>query len=84
MERILNSNDVATKIIEQELEDVEDCNIATEEDPRVIKLAKEVPKEYKKMYLDLLIDYMDFFPWSYQAFKAFETSFIQHKIYLRT
>ena len=49
LERLFNSNYVASKPTEQEFEEeVEDCNIVTEEDPRVIKLAKGVPREEKQ------------------------------------
>jgi len=62
LERLFNSNDVATKPTKQELEeDVEDYNIGTEGDPRIIKLAKGVPREYKKRYLNLFKEYMDVF-----------------------
>jgi len=84
LERLFNSNDVVAKPIEQEIEvQVVDCNIGSEKDPQIIKLAKGVPHKYKQRYLDLLKNYMDVFAWSYDDLKTFDTSIIQHKIPLK-
>jgi len=85
LERLFNSNDVADKPTKQGLEEkVEDCNIDTEDDHRVINLVKGVPREYEQIYLDLFKEYMDVFYWSYDDLKTFDTSVIQHKIPLKT
>lgn len=85
MERLFNSNDVVVKPAEQELEEeVEDCDIETKEDPKIIKLAKGFPREYTKRYLNLFKEYMDVFAWSYDDLKTFDCGVIQHKIPLKT
>lgn len=75
---------MATKPTKQELEeDMEDCNIGTVGDLRIIKLAKVVPREYKQRYLDLFKEYMDLFSWSYDDLKTFDHGVIQKKIPLK-
>ena len=64
-------------------EPVRDVNIGTEEDPKVMKLSKGVPKEYQDHYLRLFQSYKDVFAWSYQDLKTFDIDFIQHKIPLK-
>lgn len=84
LERLFNSNDVAIKPTKQELEEkVEGCNIGTKQDPKVVKLAKGVPKENKQRYMDIFKRYMDVFSWSYVDLKTFDIAIIQHKIPLK-
>lgn len=84
MERLFNSNGVATKPSKKDLEeDVEYFSIGTEGDPRIIKLAKGVPRECKQRYLDLFKEYMDVFPWPYDDLNTFYLGVIQHEIPLK-
>ena len=70
-------DDVAKKpTIEHADSDIEECNIGTEDKPKMIKLAKSVPADMKKKYIDV-------FSWSYEDLKAYDTNIIQHKIPLK-
>lgn len=67
-------------------EDVKEYNIGRKGDPRVIKLAKAVPKKYKKGILAFLRNiyiYIYVFSWSYDDLNTFDINLIQHKIYLK-
>ena len=59
---------------------VEDCNIGTDEDPKIIKISKKFPSEAKKEYLALLKKYSKVFAWKYEDLKVYDTSVIQHSI----
>lgn len=85
LERIFNPNDVATKPSEQEIEEeVEHYNIGTKEDPKIIKLAKGVPREYKQKYVDLFKGYKDVFDGSYDDLKTFYPTIIHQRNPLKT
>ena len=58
-------------------------NLGTYADPKIVKLSKRVPEEYKEKYLKLFQSYKDVFAWSYQGLKTFDVSVMQHKIPLR-
>ena len=62
---------------------MDDLNLGTEVDPKIVKLSKKVPEEYKDQYLKLFQTYKDVFVWSYQGLKTFYISIIQHKIPLK-
>jgi hypothetical protein len=55
LEKLFDNNDVAKspKITVND-GDVEDCNIGTQEDPKIIKLSKKLSPEVKKRYLNLM------------------------------
>jgi len=55
LEEIFNSNDVARspKVAPSDVE-VQECNIGTEKDPKVIKISKNMTKEYKERYIKLM------------------------------
>ena len=59
---------------------VEDKNIGTEENPRIIKLSKKFPAKEKDEYVNLMKKYTDVFSWSYDDLKEYATSIIQHTI----
>lgn len=67
LERLFDANDVAVnqKKVSQEGE-MEDCNSGTQHEPKIVKLFKGVPKEYKEMYVDLFKHLMDVFSWSHE------------------
>ena len=55
MEEIFDSNDVArSPKVDPSDAEVEECNIGTEEDPKVIKISKNMTKEYKERYIKLI------------------------------
>jgi hypothetical protein len=81
LEDLFDFNDVAKKPkIESHGQEVEDCNIGTEEKPRMVKLSKSLPLEKKLKYIELFKEYSDVFSWGYEDLKSYDTSFIQHRI----
>jgi hypothetical protein len=66
LEDLFNSDDVAKKPkIEAHGQEVEDCNIGTEEKTRMVKLSKSLPLEQKLKYIELFKEYSDVFAWGY-------------------
>ena len=62
LEYLFYFNDVAKKpTIEHTESDVEKCNIGTEDKPKMIKLAKSLPANMKKKYIDLFKEFVDVF-----------------------
>jgi hypothetical protein len=84
LEKLFDENDVARnpKITAND-EDVEDCNIGTEENPKIIKLSKTLSPEVKQDYIKLMKDFPDVFAWSYDDLKVYDTKVIQHVIPLK-
>ena len=51
LERLFDKNDVPlqpSKVTEEN--QVEDLNLGTEVDPKIVKLSKKIPEKYKKLY----------------------------------
>ena len=63
--------------------EIEDCNIGTTENPKMIKLSKALPPEQKLKYIELFKEFQDVFAWSYEDLKSYDTYVIQHTIPLR-
>jgi ribonuclease HI len=81
LEDLFDSDDVAKKPkIEAHGQEVEECNIGTEEKPRMVKLSKSLPPEQNLKYIELFKEYLDVFSWGYEYLKAYDTSIIQHRI----
>ena len=81
LEDLFDFNDVSKKPkIEARGKEVEDCNIGTEEEPKILKLSKSLPPEQKRKYIELFKEYIDVFTWGYEDLKSYDTSIIQHKI----
>jgi ribonuclease HI len=81
LEDLFDFNDVAKKPkIEASGKEVEECNIGTEEKPKMIKLSKSLPPEKKHKYIELFKEYVDVFAWGYEDLKSYDTSIIQHQI----
>ena len=84
LEDLFYFNDVVKKpTIEHSDSDVEECNIGTEDKPKMIKLATSLPADMKNKYIDLFKEFIDVFAWSYEDLKAYDTDIIQHKIPLK-
>ena len=84
LERLFDKNDVPlqpSKMIEEN--QVEDLNLGTDDDPKIVKLSKKIPEEYKKLYQKLFHSYKDVFARSYQDLKTFDICIMQHKIPLK-
>jgi hypothetical protein len=81
LEDLFDFNDVAKNPkIEASGKEVEECNIGTEEKPKMIKLFKSLPPEKKQKYIELFKEYVDVFAWGYEDLKSYDTSIIQHQI----
>ena len=84
LEDLFDFNDVEKKpTVEYTESEVEECNIGTEDQPKMIKLAKSLPPNMKRKYVDLFKEFVDVFAWSYEDLKAYDTEIIQHKIPLK-
>lgn len=81
LEDLFDSSDVPRKPKMEPLKsDIEECNIGTKENPKLIKLSKSLPPTEKVKYLELLKEFQDIFAWSYEDLKYYDTSIIQHII----
>lgn len=80
-EDLIDSNDVPKKPNMEPLKsDIEECNIGSEEDPKMIKLSKSLPPNEKVKYIELLKEFQDVFAWNYEDLKSYDTNIIQHTI----
>lgn len=85
LERFLNENDVHFNVSKNNWEDeVEDCNIGTNQWPKLINLENDISKEYKHMYVDLFKKYFDISSWCYRDIKTYTRDIIQHKTPLKS
>jgi hypothetical protein len=84
LENMFDENDVAKnpRITASE-EDMEDCNIGTKENPKMVKLSKTLSLEVKQDYVNLMKGFPDVFAWSYNDLKVYDTKVIQHVIPLK-
>jgi len=62
---------------------IEEHNIGTEENPKMVKLFKSLPPDQKLKYVALIKEFQDVFAWSYEDLKSYDTSVIQHTIPLK-
>lgn len=84
MEKLFDSNDIPKKPKMEPLKaDIEECNIGTLENPKLIKLSKSLPLEEKLKYIELMKEFQDVLAWSYKDLKSYDTSIIQHTIPLK-
>ena len=60
--------------------EVENCNIGTKQEPRIIKISKLLTIESKERYIKLMNDFFDVFAWSYDDLRVYDTSIIHHTI----
>ena len=64
-------------------DEVEEVNIGTATQPKIIKLSRTLPPKARKRYIDLMKEYVDVFAWDYGDLKAYDARIIQHTIPLR-
>ena len=85
LERLFDQNDIPLKYtLQPQLEEVEDCNVGSNENPKLVKLSKYLPTKLKSEYVEeLLKEYKDVFAWSYEDLKSYDTSIIEPKIPLK-
>jgi hypothetical protein len=84
LEILFNGNDVVMKgrILGDDA-DTTKCNIGTPEEPKLVKLSKNLTEEQRSGYTKLLREFADVFTWTYKYLKTYDTSFIEHKIPLK-
>ena len=80
LEDIFDNNDVLKSPKVPRDDEVEECNIGTEKDPRVIKLSKDLTKESEEKYIKLMKEFHDVFAWTYDDLKVYDPGVIQHTI----
>jgi hypothetical protein len=84
LEKLFDQKDVSIKpMLKPLVEEVQDVNLGTDENPKIIKLSKALSPEKKQKYIDLCKYYIDVFAWSYEDLKTYDTSIIQHRIPLK-
>jgi hypothetical protein len=84
LERLFNQDDIPSKsTIQPQPKEVEDCDIGTKENHRLVKLSKYLSLEIKNKYVDFLRKYKEIFAWSYEEMRTYDTSMIKHKIPLK-
>ena len=77
LESLFDQNDVAKyPKVEPAMDAIEDINIITKEDPKIIKLSKKLPAEEKDGYVKWMKKYTDVFAWRYEDLKEYDTSII--------
>jgi len=54
-------------------DDVTECNIGTEKEPKFIKLSSSLSKEQRIEYMDILKQFVDVFAWIYEYLKTYDT-----------
>ena len=81
LEELFDQDDVARKPTLQPTEKgVEEVNIRTTANPKMLKLSKTLPQKIKAKYISLLSSFVDVFTWDYSDLKTYDTNIIQHTI----
>lgn len=84
LEDMFDSNDISNKHKMEPLKaDIEEYNLGTRDNPKMIKLSKYLPPEHKLKYVELMREFQDVFAWSYEYLKCYDTSIIHHTIPLK-
>jgi ribonuclease HI/uncharacterized small protein (DUF1192 family) len=84
LERLFDGNDIAVRgRVAGDDADTAECNIGTLEEPKLVKLSKDLIEEQRIGYTKLLREFADVFAWTYEDLKTYDTSVIEHKIPLK-
>jgi len=84
LEDLFDSNDIPKKPKMEPLKaDIEEYNLGTEDNPKMIKLSKSLPPDQKLKYVELMREFQDVLAWSYEDLKSYDNSIIQHTIPLK-
>ena len=77
LEEIFDNNDVARspRVAPSDAK-VEECNIGTDKEPKVIKISKNLAKENKEKYIKLMKEFYDVFTCSYDDLKVYDPGVI--------
>jgi hypothetical protein len=65
-----------------EKKQVEEVNLGTKDQPKIVKFGKQMDKEFKQKLKELLQEYQDTFAWSYKDFKGLPAHICEHRIEL--
>ena len=81
LEELFDQDDVAHKPTLQPTEKgVEEVNIGTTANPKLVKLSKALPPKIKDKYISLMASFADLFSWDYFDLNTYDTNIIQHII----
>ena len=84
LEKLFDNNYVANNPrVKPNYEDVEDINVGTEQETRLVKISSKLFAEEKEKYINLLKQYSNVFAWYYDDLKVYDTSVIRHTIPLK-
>ena len=84
LEHLFDFNDVAEEPRMEPVEtNVEEHNIGSLAEPKMIKLSSTLPAHIKLQYIELFKEFKDVFAWGYKDLKSYDTNIIQHKIPLK-
>lgn len=84
LKELFDQDDVAQKpsLLPTE-KGVEDVNIGSAKNPKMVKLSKALPAQVKEKYINLLSSFTNVFAWDYSDLKAYDTRIIQHVISIK-
>jgi len=81
LEELFDQDDVARKpTMVPTDKGVEDVNIGTADQPKLVKLSKTLSPKSKAKYVKLLSEFSDVFAWDYLDLKVYDKNIIQHTI----
>ena len=63
---------------------LEEVDLGTNDKPRPVNVAKEMPKDEKKVMVELLTNFQDVFAWSYEDMWGLDPQLYQHQSHLST
>ena len=66
----LKYDTLAKPTVQYSKENINNCNIGTESQPKIIKISKLLTKESKMRYISLLKNFVDIFAWPYEDLKT--------------
>ena len=81
LEELFDKDDIAKKpTMVPTKKGVEDVNIGTTKNPKLVKLLKSLSPETKGKYMSLMKEFVDAFAWDYSNLKVYDNSIIHHII----
>ena len=79
LEKLFDQNDIAQNpYLKQQIDDMEEINLGTNEKPRLVCLLKSLPYEQKKNYITFFKEFTNVFSYNYVGLKTYDTSKIDH------
>lgn len=76
---VLKGKQIAGWTIEDD-EMIKEINLGTEEEPRMVRVGKDIEEKYEKKLIQLLKSYKDVFAWTYEDMKGIPPHICEHKI----